>query len=323
MRNIGHAKPFASTKDIDRETWLKLRSHGIGGSDIPQISGVSKWGNALKIYLSKIDPLHDNGEQSEAAEIGQKIEDFVAQLWMDRNPDYKLERVNQILQHPEWSWALANIDRVVISRVTNEVVGVYEGKSAGIKADWKDDEVPDDYYLQGQWYLAVTGLPRIFYGALLGGFGGFSLADPQCEADTALHEDLFTIGERFWQMVIDKTPPAIDGTAASAAILKHLFPQAEEGVVIELPSSMGIKAGALVDAKAKTKASKLHEDQLANEIKMEIGDAQKAFCPGYNFSWPTISSAKFDKKAFGADHPDLLEKYTNESTYRRFTMKEV
>lgn len=324
MRKVGHSIIHAKLAGVSREEWLVLRSAGIGGSDVAQISGVSKWGNPLKVYLSKIDPLHDNGEQSEAAAIGTAIEDFVAQLWMERNPEYKLERVNAILRHPDYPWAMANIDRVVIDRVTNKVVGIYEGKTAGMKTDWQDDAIPDDYYLQGQWYLAVTGMPKIFYGALLGGFGGLAMADRVADADPDLHNNLFTIGEQFWHKVTERTPPAIDGSQASDDVLKHLYPTADDmGPTIELPAGGDLKAAAFLDAKAVTKAAELEEKRLGNELKLLMEDAGKATCPGFNLSWSNITANRFDAKRFAADHPDLHAEYLKESSYRRFTVKEL
>ena len=89
MRRVGHAVVHAKTGGMSREEWLVARASGIGGSDIAQIAGISKWGNALKVYLSKVEPLAQN-DQSEAAEIGSEIEDGREEverpIWEQRLP---------------------------------------------------------------------------------------------------------------------------------------------------------------------------------------------------------------------------------------------
>ncbi|MDF1551910.1 MAG: YqaJ viral recombinase family protein [Deferrisomatales bacterium] len=319
MRKVGRAVVFAKTTGITREQWLRLRAGGIGGSDIPKIAGVSTWGNQLTTYLDKIDPLRDDGEQSEAAAIGVAVEELVAKLWQERNPGLKLRRVNAILQHPEHPWALANVDRIVLDAKTNEVVGIYEGKSGGIKAPWENDAIPDAYYLQGQWYLGVTGLPRIYYGALLGGYGGMAIATREAAADPELITDLFTIGASFWQLVQDRTPPAIDGSPLSDEVLKHLHPEAHMGEVVELPPQGALLAAALLDAKVAAKVAAEEENRLANELKLLVGDAERATCPGFRLSWTNVTTNRLDGKALKEAHPELHAQFTKPSQSRRFT----
>ena len=52
---------------VSQEDWHKLRSKGIGGSDIGAILGVNKYRSLVDVYLDKIE--------------GKKVEDNNAMFW--------------------------------------------------------------------------------------------------------------------------------------------------------------------------------------------------------------------------------------------------
>lgn len=320
MRRVGQAISIASTKGLDHRDWLQLRARGIGGSDIGKLAGLSSWGNALSVYLDKIDPLHDDGEHSEAMAIGIAIEDFIAQQWQLRHPDLKLRRVNAVLQHPDHPWAIANVDRVVLD-AKNRVVGVWEAKSGGTKDPWADEKIPEAYAVQGEWYAGILGVPRIFFAALLGGYGGLAIVEREKPADPDLFADLLQIGGHFWHLVEQRTPPAIDGSDAADAVLRRLHPLATLPPVELTGPGVPLLVGAYLDAKAAAKAADTEEKRLANEIKLLVGDHAAASCPGYVLSWPTVTTNRLDMQALGQDHPDLVAQYTKPTLSRRFTAK--
>ena len=59
--------------DNKRLDWLKWRTFGVGGSDVPAIMGDSPYSNILDIYDSKINPVQEK-EPNYAMALGNKLE---------------------------------------------------------------------------------------------------------------------------------------------------------------------------------------------------------------------------------------------------------
>lgn len=156
---------LANTSEMSHEEWLAARRKGIGGSDAAAIAGLNKWKSPVAVYLEKIGQAPEENVSSEAAYWGTVLEDVVAQEFSKRT-GLKVRRRNAILQHPEHSFMLANVDRLIVG----EKAGL-ECKTASeyLKEEWKDDEVPAQYLIQCQHYMAVTGYDAWWIAVLIGG----------------------------------------------------------------------------------------------------------------------------------------------------------
>ena len=170
------------TKNMSREDWLELRQTGIGGSDISAIMGFNPYKTAYDLYHDKVSDVVADA-QSESAYWGTMLEDIVAKEYAKRN-DCKVQNVNYMLRHPEFEFAVANIDRAVINPEISGNVRFKDGtlttdkllevKTASeyMKSVWGDeesDQVPDNYNLQCQWYMGITGVHECDLALLLGG----------------------------------------------------------------------------------------------------------------------------------------------------------
>ncbi|MGQ7158114.1 YqaJ viral recombinase family protein, partial [Escherichia coli] len=72
-----------------------------------------------------------------AAYFGNVLEEVVAKEFAKRT-DLKVQRSKAILQHPEYPWMLANVDRLIVG----EKIGL-ECKTASeyLKKEWEDEEL--------------------------------------------------------------------------------------------------------------------------------------------------------------------------------------
>src|SRR5690606_30783967 len=119
----------------------------------------------------------------------------------------KVRRRNAILQHQQYEWMIANIDR--------EVVGVREGlecktTSAFNAGEWKNDEIPAPYIVQCQHYMAVTGYSAWWIAVLI---GGNKFVYKRIERDDELIEQLIELEKDFWENhVMKNVPPEMDGS---------------------------------------------------------------------------------------------------------------
>ena len=70
-------KILARTKDITKEEWLKLRKHGIGGSDAGAVCGLNPYVSAMDVYADKTSEKISVYE-NEAMKQGRDLEQYVA-----------------------------------------------------------------------------------------------------------------------------------------------------------------------------------------------------------------------------------------------------
>ena len=77
------------------------------------IAGLSKWKSQVQVFLEKTQAIEQEDVQSEAAYFGNVLEEVVAQEFAKRT-GLKVQRRNAILQHPEYPWMLANVDRLIV-----------------------------------------------------------------------------------------------------------------------------------------------------------------------------------------------------------------
>jgi putative phage-type endonuclease len=291
---------------------------GIGGSDVGKILGLSKWGNALSVYIDKTQPPKEEA-MHEAAELGIELEDFVVRMF-EKRTGFKTLAVNAILQDTTYPHFLANVDRLVLDADGN-IIGVLECKTGGKKDGWLDEGVPDSYAVQGQWYLGVTGLPRVWFAALLGGWGGMSFEIREWEKDDSLISDMRVACDNFWKMVVAKTPPNVDCECNDA--LKELYGVAADGKTIEAGQTTSAIALEYMQIKEQIKAWEKREDELGGQLKQTMKDAEVLTCPGFQLTWKNVTTNRLDSKELQEYYPDIYAQHVKESQSRKFLVKAV
>lgn len=309
------AKVLINTLNMDHKQWLQARTQGIGGSDVSAIAGLNKWKSAVQVFLEKTQAIEKEDIQSEAAYFGNVLEEVVAKEFVKRT-DLKVQRRNAILQHPEYPWMLANVDRLIVG----EKVGL-ECKTASeyLKKEWEDEEVPAAYLLQCQHYMAVTGYEAWWIAVLI---GGNKFVHKKIERDEELIQYLINIEKDFWLNNVEKNePPMFDGSDASTELLKHLYPEsiADSFVSLGKQEELLIEARDQVDREIKV----LQEQKVEyeNKIKAKLGTNEVGGTENYKVYWKSYKTNRFDSKRFKAEHPDLYERYVKESISRKFTVK--
>ena len=304
---------LASTTNLAREDWLKIRKSGIGGSDASAIAGLNRWRSPIEIWMEKTGRLDDQ-ELGEAAYWGTVLEDVVAKEFSKRS-GLKVQRRNAILQHPKHEFMLANIDRMIHDKERGK--GILECKTAGEykKGEWEDGLIPEEYALQVHHYLMVTGLDFARIAVLIGG-NKFEIRD--IDRDEEIIDYLTKIESDFWQLVKNGTPPPMDGSDSASKLLKLIYPQSIP-TSIELPDSQSLVDDFLrLQEMEKEIAAK--KDTAANKLKDMMGENELGYTPGHKLSWKTVNTKRFDTNAFKINHMDLYEQFINETKSRRFTV---
>jgi len=267
--------------DAPRAEWLEARRDGIGGSDMAALVGLHPYKTALHVYLDKTSDDPPDDTAGEAAFWGSVLEAPVAEHWARLHGKFLTEP--GLVAHPDRPWMLVTVDRLVYPQSFSGLgryddgqlmpEAIYEGKTASAwkRDDWDGDRVPDHYQAQCQWEMAVWGLPRVHIGCLL---GGQRFIEATVERDQQVIDGLITVGAEFWQRVIHRDPPSLEGEPVGPALdLLHRIHGTDNGEVVDLGDA-GLEA--LVDylaAKDAERAAKAEADAAKVRLWELLGDA--------------------------------------------------
>ncbi|PGY33521.1 hypothetical protein COE09_31225 [Bacillus thuringiensis] len=312
------ARSLVGTADITEKEWLKWRKAGIGGSDIGAIAGMSKFKSSIGVYLDKIGVVLNEGNTSEAAYWGTVMEDVIAREFVKRTK-MKIRRRNAILRHPEYEWALANVDRIIVNLERGN--GILEIKTASeyVKTEWEGDEIPEQYLVQIQWYFFVTGLQWGCFAALV---GGNKFIIKEIERDDELIRYLVDIAKDFWLNHVEKDePPMFDGSEASTQLLKQLYSESIEDSSIRLGKQEELLIEAREQVEREISVLKEQKAEYENKLKAKLGSHEKGTTENYIIHWKSYTSNRFDSKRFKTDHPDLYKEYAKETISRKILVK--
>jgi len=317
---VGHARLVAELEPMDRAAWLAARQHGVGGSDAAAVCGLDSWRSAFHVWLDKTGVLDDADEAGEAATWGRLLEPVIADE-VARREQIDVAPVGWMLGHPEHAWMLADVDRIIVDpRLGGDHPGVLEIKTTSpfLAADWRDG-VPVPVMCQVQHYLAVTGLRWALVVALI---GGQRLVTHHVEADDALIDSLIDIESRFWRHVIDRDPPAPDGSKSTADLLGRLYDVDPDGVEVVDRAEVEPTLATLRFARSRQDDAEQDRRAAEAELKMRMGGASLLVdTDGEPIArWPAVQTGRVDLDALRKDHPTLAAQYTKATTSRRFTI---
>lgn len=311
------------TSDMDREQWLKLRKHRIGGSDVAAICGLSRWKSPMHVYLDKIGQAPEE-EVGEAAYWGTVMEDVLAQEFAKRT-SLEVRHLPRLMVHPEHDWAAASVDRLIVAapgtgKHGNDV-GILECKTASewLHHEWQHGKIPDYYMLQLQWYFGVSGLTWGYFATLVGGNKFYYY---EVERDDALVDELMHVCGTFWDKhIIPQVPPQFDGSDASTSLLKKLYPSGG-GNAVQLGDDAQPIIHQLLESKRIRKEAETLEAEAENRLKAMMETGEVAYFQGKPaFTWKEQTDTRLDSKTLQAECPEIYEKYVTTKSIRKFLPK--
>ena len=302
-----------STNGMSREEWLMRRRKTIGGADAAGIVGLSRWASPFSVWADKTGRAAEK-EDTEAMRQGRDLEDYVARRWME-DTGKRVYRLPAMLYHPQYPFAHADVDRMV----TGENAGL-ECKTT-FSLDLKQFngvEFPVQYYAQCVHYLAVTGADRWYLAVLAYGRGFFTFV---LERDQAEIDALMAAEADFWKLVEQDTPPDADGSEATSAALRELYPISEHTAADLFGRDTVLKEYMRLKEDKKTLDTRLGE--IENTIKADMGEAESGFCGLFHISWKSQTRQSFQTKEFAKDHPNIdLTPYYKNTNLRPFKVTE-
>lgn len=301
---------------MDRE-----RRTGLGGTDIAAILGQHRWKSAVDVWLEKTgrsEPIDMNKRML----WGLRMEAMLAKIYAAkhgvqvRRPARTEDNPTGMKRHPDFPWLIAHVDRLVLN--TNKGL---ECKTAGqFRAnEWGDelsDDVPVEYLFQCMAYNTVYGFDVVDLEVLIGGNDDRTYRVPR---NDRLIGVIIEEAEKFWKSYVekDKQPP-LEPSRRSVEILNTLYP-VDSGAVIEATPEIEEAVKEYEEIYGALKRQEKYLDKCKSTIMEFMGDAQVLAGSGWKCTWKTVQSARLDSKRLKAEMPEIAERFTYESSYRRFT----
>lgn len=298
----------------------------IGGSQAGIVLGVNKYTSPLELYMQKTGLINRPKVDNKFVEWGIRLEPLVADKFAEDNKDYIVEEVEEILQHKENKFMVANIDRLLID-TENSKRGILEIKTA---SEWKkdawDEEIPESYYAQIQHYMYVLGCSYGYFAVLI---GGNTYKSVRVERDEDYILDLIEKEREFIKAVKEKDEDLLkekfNGESGELDFLDEvdLLDDDEIEDFIEGDESIDIKIDKLKSIKKEIKKLKKSKNKLKSDIKLSMKKSSKLVTDHFIVSnKECVRKGGIDKKRLKKEYPDIYEKFKKDSTsYKRFSVK--
>ncbi|MFB6374080.1 MAG: lambda-exonuclease family protein [Bradymonadaceae bacterium] len=171
--DVGHARMLDAHAE-DTDAWKAARRRGLGGSDAACVLGQQPYGCTRPELWRQKTGREESKVGNAAVRYGSIIEPYIRE-WLQRRSedttaiygDYAgLAELPIQMAHPDYEWARANIDGVLLDREGSVYAGVEIKQSThaygGDKHEWPEG-VQQYHYPQIQHYLWVTGLEQWRY----------------------------------------------------------------------------------------------------------------------------------------------------------------
>lgn len=311
------------TRKIERADWLEVRKTGIGGSDAAAAVGLSPYKSQLELWTEKTGrdaglPKPDLDDTTHPTYWGTMLEPIVAASYTKQTGN-KVRKVNAVLQHPQFPFMLANLDREVVG---TPLVQLLDCKTAGeFGAKLWQDGVPEYVQLQVQHQLAVTGKQAAHVAVLL---CGQKLEIHLIRRNDELISRLITLEARFWEYVTTDTPPPADGSESADRALRVLYPGSAPAVDFSDDRNLSATFADLVNLRADIKAREEQAEKLKQTLQQAMGDATEArFETGRVLFKRSQDSTVLNTDLQLLNHPELVAEYaiTKPGT-RRFLIRD-
>lgn len=263
----------------------EVKISGIGGSDIAACLGLSQFETALEAFM-RLTGMLPPKEETVSMRRGRRLEPLLAQEY-EEVTGKRLVRWQREIRLPGDEWARATFDYLI----EGEPVGV-EIKATGSVGVTRwgvlpdEDSVPDEYFVQCQWYLMFpdprTGQKFSRWDIALGVWGE-ELRIYSITPNEELHQVLLEEGRKFWKRVLEREPPPLD-VASGDLYLRIKYPE-HRSPIREATAEEIALAERLRVALTELKVKEEEVARLEIALKERIGDGEGIRGPFGEITW--------------------------------------
>ena len=302
----GENKFFSLVRCTTDDEWLEQRKHGVGGSEVAAIMGLSPWKTATQLWLEKtgrIEPA-DLSEKPYVA-FGTIMEPVIGDWYREKFPDRTVRRVNAICKSLIRPWAQASLDYEVRD---GSVWGVLEIKTARTAADWQDG-VPAYYLTQIMHYMQVTNRPFADVAVFFRDTCEFKCF--RVDYDKEDGDAVKAAVDDFWRnYVMTGTMPQVVGTSGEAAALTDYYGKGDGDFKQLIDPDVDAAVSAYQDAAEREKQAHADKTEAATKLIAAIGDAKGIITDVAKVTWVRSEREVLDQKALKEQAPEVYAKYS-------------
>lgn len=305
---------LVKTAGMSREEWLRWRTKGIGGSDVSVIAGVNPFRSIFQLWLEKTGQVEPEETENDNTHFGNVLEPVVKREFSKRT-GLKVRAKRALLQSGEYPFMLADLDGVIYE---NGKMNLFEAKTASAyKQEIWERGVPEEYMLQVQHYMAVTGAEKTYLAALVGGNRFYWKVVPRDEQKIA---EIIAMEKAFWEEnVLAGIEPVPDGSEATTDFLNEKYASSNGNTILLPEEALGLcrryeeLSGQLSELQDK-------KDAVSNQLKNYLKNNESGVIGEYRVTWKQVTSTGFDKKRLEKENRTLYEAYLTKKQYRRLTV---
>lgn len=290
--------PCRTVTHDDRESWLRARHAGIGGSDVSAILGLSRFRGPWSVWRDKVDKVVEPGWGNNMAEWGHRHEPAIAlrfsEVLADKWPDC------QVIDPGDYTSVWANDTLVPLFCTPDRLitrdkrwVASLEEKCAWHKAakEW-EKHVPFGYQAQLQFTMLCCGVRHGFFAVLL---NGCEFRWYEMERNDRFIQKVMPKLRRFWECVTTYTPPSVDFSQSTARSIAAHYDDPKDKRV-ELPEEFvrldteREQLGQTISNAEKRKAC------IDSQIKATLGNATLGVLPDQETAYTWRPTAKGSRR---------------------------
>ena len=305
---------LVKTAGMGREEWLRWRTKGIGGSDVSVIAGVNPFRSIFQLWLEKTGQVEPEETENDNTHFGNVLEPVVKREFSKRT-GLKVRAKRALLQSKEYPFMLADLDGVIYE---NGKMNLFEAKTASAyKQEIWEKGIPEEYVLQVQHYMAVTGAEKTYLAALVGGNRFYWKVVRRDEQKIA---EIIALEKAFWEEnVLAGKEPVPDGSGATTDFLNEKYASSNGNTILLPEEALGLcrryeeLSGQLNELQDK-------KDAVSNQLKNFLKNNESGVIGEYRVTWKQVTSMTFDKKRLEKENHALYEEYLTKKQYRRLTV---
>ena len=305
---------LVKTAGMSREEWLRWRTKGIGGSDVSVIAGVNPFRSIFQLWLEKTGQVEPEETENDNTHFGNVLEPVVKREFSKRT-GLKVRAKRALLQSEEYPFMLADLDGVIYE---NGKMNLFEAKTASAyKQEIWEKGIPEEYVLQVQHYMAVTGVEKTYLAALVGGNRFYWKVVRRDEQKIA---EIIALEKAFWEEnVLAGKEPVPDGSGATTDFLNEKYASSNGNTILLPEEALGLcrryeeLSGQLNELQDK-------KDAVSNQLKNFLKNNESGVIGEYRVTWKQVTSTTFDKKRLEKENRALYEEYLTKRQYRRLTV---
>jgi len=280
----------------DKNHWLELRLRDITSTEISALFGISPYTTEFELWHTKKNAEIVEFEESERMKWGTLLQDTIAKGIAEQE-GWSIRRMDEYIRGTDTRIG-SSFDFEITDNA--EYTGLLEIKNVDsfiFKNNWVENEegeieAPLHIEIQVQHQLAVSGMPYVYIGVLV---GGNTLHLLPRERNENVIDSIISKVNKFWESIENNTPPEPNFEKDSDFIAK-LYGYADDEKIIDVKNDDGILSTALRYKNASEEIKKWEGVKKAckAELLINIGDAKKAIGDEFSISAGVVKDSRIE-----------------------------